>query len=296
MDDVLDLHGWEGGLVEYDRCVNFAKGGIICSDRVTTVSPTYAHEIAYDYFAHGLAPVIQSNAHKTSGILNGINTRSYDPASDAALAAPYSPCELSGKAENKNALQDMLGLHHDPDTPLVAMISRLVPHKGFDLVTYVLEELMQDDVQVVILGKGERRFEEYFQFLSAQYPGKIAALITYNSDLAHKIYAGADIFLMPSRSEPCGLAQMIACRYGTVPVVRNTGGLADSIHDYGDGGEGFLFDSYNAHDMLGALRRAIGLYRREPVMWHDLIQRIMGLDFSWARSAGEYFELYKHIQ
>ncbi|MCL2434255.1 MAG: glycosyltransferase, partial [Clostridia bacterium] len=223
------------------------------------------------------------------------NTRAYDPASDAALAAPYSALDLCGKEENKTALQDMLGLNQNPNVPMVAMVSRLVPHKGFDLVAYVMEELLQEDVQVVILGKGERRFEEYFQFLSAQYPGKIAALITYNSDLAHKIYAGADIFLMPSKSEPCGLAQMIACRYGTVPVVRNTGGLADSIRDYNDGGEGFLFDSYNAHDMLGALRRALGLYRREPLLWHQLCKRIMGLDFSWAKSAGEYYELYRRM-
>ena len=292
--DVLGLDGWQGNLVEYDGCVNFMKGGMVCCDILSTVSPAYAREIHYDYFAHGLTEIIQSNTGKVRGILNGINTRLYDPETDAALLAHYTAEDMSGKAENKRALQELCNLNVQPEVPVLAIISRLAPHKGMDLFTCVLEEILAENIQVVVLGQGERKYEDYFNYLGAHYSGKMSAMITYNNDLSRKIYAGADIFLMPSKAEPCGLAQMIASRYGTVPVVRNIGGLSDTIRDYGDNGNGFVFESYNAHDMLDAVRRALSVYHNQPE-WKALAQKAMRQDFSWKRSAQTYMKLYRQL-
>jgi len=294
MGDVMDLSGWETGLVEYDGCANFLKGGIVCCDCLTTVSQTYANELHYDFFAHGLAPIIQANSYKVTGIVNGINTVGYDPENDTSLIAPYSAKSPAGKAENKKALQQLTGLNLDPDVPIIALISRLVSHKGIDLVTCVFEDLMGGPVQFVLLGRGEREFEDYFTFQAAHYRGRMAALIAYNNDLSRKIYSGADIFLMPSKAEPCGLAQMIAMRYGTVPVVRKTGGLADTVQDISEGGNGFVFDDYNAHDMLHALNRAVEHYG-DKAAWQKLIAADMKQDFSWNKAAGVYLALYNTL-
>ena len=278
-------------LVEYDNCINLMKGAIECSERFSTVSPTYAGEIKDPYFAHGLDAIIRRNEFKLTGILNGIDPDYYNPETDKALFANYSAEHPENKAVCKEELQKMLNLPVKADTPIIAMISRLVTHKGFDLVREVIEQALRQDIQVVILGTGESSYENYFNDLARRYQGKVVSVISFNADLSRKIYAGADIFLMPSKSEPCGLSQMIASRYGTVAIVRETGGLKDSITPFGAGGNGFTFRDYNAYDMLYVLNEAIETYRDKPV-WASLRKRAMTTDFTWAKSAGCYESLY----
>lgn len=295
LGDVFDLPPEAGAYVEYDGAINLVKGAIECSDLVSTVSPTYAQELHYGFFAHGMQDIIARNSFKVRGILNGIDDKGYDPATDPAIFEAYSKDDLSGKAKDKEELQRLANLPLEPDTPLVALVTRLVAHKGVDLVTYVVENILKQKVQLVILGKGDRRYEDFFLWLEAQYKGKVSAMITYNKDLSRKIYAGADLFLMPSKSEPCGLAQMIACRYGTVPIVRATGGLKDSIQDCGMGqGNGFVFQNYDAVEMEQAVNRALALYDNKED-WKDLQTYNMGLDFSWKKSAGEYEKMYSEL-
>lgn len=278
-------------LLEYDGCLNLMKGAIECCERFSTVSPTYAEEIKYAYYAHGLDPIVNRNSFKLCGILNGIDIDYYNPATDKSLFANYSVADLSPKAVCKAELQRMLNLPVKADTPIVAMITRLVSHKGLDLVKAVIEDALQQDVQLVVLGTGESAYENYFRYLAHKYPAKVSAQITFNSDLSRKIYSGADIFLMPSKSEPCGLSQMIASRYGTVALVRETGGLRDSIIPYGAGGNGFTFANYNAHDMLYVLNEAISVYRRKEE-WAHLSAKAANTDFSWNKSATNYEQLY----
>lgn len=295
LEDVFGLPQSAAHLVEHDGCVNLMKGAVETADRVTTVSPTYAQEILDPWFSHELDPILKLREWKLSGILNGIDTVQYDPAVDPALYAPYSADDPAGKAENKRALQERLGLPQRTDVPLIGMVSRLVSHKGFDLVQYVLDELMQEDIQMVILGSGEWIYENFFREAQQRYPGKFCYCAGFVPELAQKIYAASDLFLMPSKSEPCGLSQMVACRYGSVPIVRETGGLKDSIHDCGDGeGNGFTFQTYNAGDMLHAIRRGLGAYRNKD-HWPILVDRALRCDFSWGRSANEYIRLYKAV-
>ena len=292
--DVLGLSDQQESLISYDGCVNLMKGGIQCADRVTTVSPTYAKEILTEYYSHGLDRILKPLSDKLCGIVNGIDYEVYDPSSDPAIFAPFSSADLSGKAVNKEKLQDMLGLPRR-EVPLIGIVSRLVSHKGFDLVKCVFEDMLKADLQVVILGSGQWEFETFFYQMAQQYPEKVALRLGFLPDLAHKIYAGADLFLMPSKSEPCGLSQMVALRYGTIPIVRQTGGLNDTIRDSGDGqGNGFTFENYNAHDMLHAVWRAIGGYS-DQAGWNILVQRAMACDNSWNRSAGAYIRLYKSL-
>ena len=269
------------------------KGAIELSDAVSTVSPTYAGEIKDAFFAHGLEKVILKNENKLCGILNGLDLDLYDPTTDSALFKNYSSEDLSGKKECKSELQRMLGLPQR-DVPVIALISRLVSHKGLDLVKAVLDELLYEDVQFVVLGKGDTDYENYFKYMEGRYNGKCKALIAFNKDMASKIYSGADIFLMPSKQEPCGLSQMIACRYGTVPVVRRTGGLADSITPFNDNrekGNGFAFTNYNAHEMLYVIKDAIYTYGNKTV-WEKLVQSAINSDFSWEKSSTSYETLY----
>ena len=222
----------------------------------------------------------------------GIDIDYYNPKTDKCLFSNYSIDDLSGKEVCKAELQKMLNLPERKDVPIIAIISRLVSHKGLDLVRHVLENLLTQDVQVVILGKGEIAYENYFTHIANTYSGKCVTIIAYNQDLSRKIYSGADIFLMPSKSEPCGLSQMIASRYGTVPVVRETGGLNDSIKAYtGDSGNGFTFADYNAHDMLNVINQAVRTYK-DKTAWSDVQRRAMTTDFSWKVQAGKYEELY----
>ncbi len=291
--------GWvNDGTIMMDGDVNLLKGAILCADAVTAVSPSYAEELKYAYFAHGMESVMRRCAYKLSGVLNGIDMKRYDPAADPLLAKNYSADDLTGKAADKAELQRMIGLREEPDTPILAVVSRLVAHKGLDLIREVFHDIMELPVQLVVLGQGEEKFEEFFSWAQGQYPGRMAAHLGYDEALAMNIYAGADLFLMPSRSEPCGLSQMIAMRYGTVPIVRETGGLKDTVHPYEawrDAGNGFTFAAYNSGDMLFVIRQAVGLYWDYPDHFHRLRQRCMEGDFSWRRSAGEYLRIYSGI-
>ena len=291
LEDLFGISNRFRYLVEYDRGINLMKGAIECCERFSTVSPTYAGEIKDPYYSHGLDPIIRRNEFKLCGILNGIDPDYYNPATDKSLFANYDADNVAPKAVCKEELQRMLNLPVKPETPIIAMITRLVSHKGLDLVKEVIEQVLRQDVQFVLLGTGDSTYENYFSDLARRYQGKVVSIISFNSDLSRKIYAGADLFLMPSKSEPCGLSQMIASRYGTVAIVRETGGLRDSITPYGAGGNGFTFRDYNAYDMLYVINEAIGVYHNKDE-WKALQQKAMRTDFSWAKSATYYEGLY----
>ena len=296
MEDVLGIPPEHRQLLEYDGCVNFMKAGIECADRVTTVSPTYAEEILDPWFSWGLDPILNARKWKLQGILNGIDTDGYNPVSDPNIVENFSVETLDeGKAANKKALQERLNLPVKADVPLIGMVTRLTSHKGLDLVKYIVDDLLQRDVQMVVLGSGEWVYENFFREIQNKYPEKFCYCAGFVPELARKIYASADIFLMPSKSEPCGLAQMVACRYGTLPIVRETGGLKDSIIDCGnEGGFGFTFKTYNADDMLAAIDRALGAYANKPDL-KLLRERCMTQDFTWGRSANTYIRMYKEL-
>lgn len=293
--DVCGLPDWAIGKVEFHGDLNMMKGALEECERITTVSPTYAKEILEPYFGHGLDEILRQKQWKLCGILNGIDTVGYNPSRDHALAANFSARKPEGKALCKAALQQQMHLPEEPNTPILAIVSRLVSHKGFDLVEYAMENMLRMGMQVVILGSGEYRYEEFFREMQRRHPQQVAFTCGFMPTLSRQIYAGADFFLMPSQSEPCGLAQMIALRYGTIPIVRSTGGLADSIIDWDTpgGGCGFTFQSYNADDMLGAVRRAMGLYHSEYRA--EMLPRALKCDFSWRRSAKQYMAMYLGI-
>ncbi len=281
-------------LLEYNNAVNFMKAGIECANVVTTVSPSYAKEILDPWYSHGLDTILKERSWKIRGILNGIDTESYDPSADKDIYSVYSADDPKDKIINKTALQERLGLTKSADTPLIGMVSRLVSHKGLDLVKAAFEELLTTtDVQVAVLGSGEWQYESFFEELAVKYPDKMSLTLGFLPELARKIYAGSDIFLMPSKSEPCGLSQMVALRYGAVPVVRETGGLRDTVSDSGSGdGNGFVFSNYDAKDMLDAVKRACGGYQNKAG-WDVLRKRAMACDNSWGKSANDYIRLYK---
>ena len=295
LEDVFGIPQSARPIVEQDGCVNLMKGAIETADRVTTVSPTYAGEILDPWYSHGLDPILRLREWKLSGILNGIDTDEYNPETDPQIYRHFSAEDPSGKAETKRALQERLDLPQTAELPLIGMVSRLVTHKGLDLVKYVIDELLGDSLQMVILGSGDWVYENFFREVQGRFPDKFRYCAGFVPELAQKIYAASDIFLMPSKSEPCGLSQMVACRYGAVPVVRETGGLKDSIQDCGDGfGNGFTFKTYNANDMLYAVRRALGAYANKND-WPILVERALRSDFSWGRSANEYMKLYREL-
>ena len=300
LGDLFGLdHGWaDDGTILMDGDVNLLKGAILCADAVNAVSPTYANELKMSYFAHRLENVMRQCGYKLSGVLNGIDLKRYDPAADSHITANYSKDDMAGKSADKAALQRMMGLREEPYTPIVAIVSRLVSHKGLDLICEVLHDMMELPLQLVILGKGDRKYEDFFGWAAQQYPGRMAVRLDYNEDLSMAIYAGADLFLMPSKSEPCGLSQMIAMRYGTVPIVRETGGLKDTVQPYEawrDDGNGFTFANYASGDMLYVIREAVYLYKDYPDAFARLRSRAMESDFSWKRSAGEYLHIYSNI-
>lgn len=294
LSDVFGLGEQHEQLLDFGGTLNLMKGAIECADVVTTVSPTYAEEILDPWFSHGLDPILRERQYKLHGILNGIDTDIYNPETDKAIAKNFSAKDPAGKREDKADLQREFSLPVRDDVPIIGMVSRLVSHKGLDLVKAVLDELLSTtDVQLVVLGTGDWEYENFFREIEARYPGKVGLRIAFIPDLARKIYAGCDMFLMPSKSEPCGLSQMLALRYGTLPIVRETGGLKDSITDSGDGkGNGFTFKSYNAHDMLDAIRRSLGAYS-DKKYWASLVERALECDNSWGRSAREYMRLYR---
>ena len=300
LGDLFGLdHGWaDDGTILMDGDVNLLKGAILCADAVNAVSPTYANELKMSYFAHRLENVMRQCGYKLSGVLNGIDLKRYDPATDSHITANYSKDDMAGKSADKAALQRMMGLREEPYTPIVAIVSRLVSHKGLDLICEVLHDMMELPLQLVVLGKGDRKYEDFFGWAAQQYPGRMAVRLDYNEDLSMAIYAGADLFLMPSKSEPCGLSQMIAMRYGTVPIVRETGGLKDTVQPYEawrDAGNGFTFANYASGDMLYVIREAVYLYKDYPDAFARLRSRAMESDFSWKRSAGEYLHIYSNI-
>jgi len=296
LGDVFGLMDSDREVVEYGNCINLLKGAIVCADKVTTVSPTYAKEILSPKFSHGLDNVLNMFSFKLSGILNGIDRDYYNPSKDKEIFANFSSRNLDGKAICKSGLQKMLGLP-ERDVPMIAVISRLVSHKGLDLLMLSGDDVLKDDVQLVILGQGDKSYENYFEKLSERYPDKCKTLITYNRDLSKRIYSGADLFLMPSKSEPCGLAQMISSRYGAVPIIHETGGLYDSIKDIGceNGGNGFTFASYSAYEMLNSVKRAIAFYNSDREAFTKLQKKVMLVDFSWKQSAKSYLELYNQL-
>ncbi len=284
--------------LEFYGNINFMKGGLVFSEYVLTVSPTYAKEIKTPYYGERLDGLLQARYTTVSGILNGIDTAIYDPATDRFLPAHYTAENLVGKAENKALLQEECGLEVRPEVPVIGMIARLSPQKGFDLIERVLDDIMQSDVQLIFLGKGDRRFVDLLNWANWRYPRRLHARIVLDEGLAHRIYAGSDMFLMPSQFEPCGLSQMISLRYGTVPIVRETGGLKDTIVPYNlytDEGNGFSFANYNAHEMLATIQRAVRYYFDDKPMWARMVQRGMAQDFSWQHSAKEYQALYKQL-
>ncbi|MCH5163455.1 MAG: glycogen synthase [Clostridiales bacterium] len=292
LGDVFGIDYADYNVVDFDGCINLIKGAIETCDVLTTVSPTYASQLSDDFYAMGLSIIIKNNGHKLRGILNGIG-EAYDPLTDKAVFASYGPYDMEGKAQNKRELQKLLNLPVT-DAPLIAVISRLASHKGLDLIKYAIGDILKEDVQIVILGKGDRYYEEYFTYMQQTSPGKVCTVIAFNKDLAQKLYAGSDILLMPSKSEPCGLSQMIACRYGSVPVVRATGGLKDSIINYDqEGGNGFLFEKYATEDFLFAVKKAIELYHTPS--WQEIRHNAMTSDFSWRKSAKAYNKLYNEL-
>ena len=299
-DDVLALPWEYRSTLDMNNSVNVMKGAIETADLVTTVSETYARELMYPYYAHGLDGILSNNAWKLTGITNGIDTNTFNPETDPALPAHYnSETFLEGKAKVKAALQEEVGLPVKPDVPLMVMVTRLAGHKGLDLLCYIARRLMwEEDAQLLILGTGEPQYETFFKDLANQFPEQVAAKITFNLNLAARIYAGADIYLMPSKSEPCGLSQMNAMRYGTVPVVHATGGLKDTVpgvDENGEGGLGFTFQSYNADDFMAALKRALALYNDKPEAFRALQKKEMETDFSWDVPAGKYMDLFEKM-
>lgn len=293
--DIAGIPPHAMSIVEYDDTINMMKGAIEQCDMVTTVSPTYATEILDSWYGFGLDRILRERQYKLCGILNGIDVKGYDPAADPEIYKNYSAARPKNKAVNKTELQRAMGLEETSDKPIVAMVSRLVGMKGLDLVRYIFDAMMAEGIQFVVLGTGDFIYENFFADMQSKYPGQVAVKRGFVPDLARKIYAGADILLMPSKSEPCGLSQMVALRYGTIPVVRETGGLKDSIKDMGgEDGNGFTFKTYNAHDMLGAIKRAVGAYHNEA-LWKKAVSNAMKCDFSWQQSAKQYMEMYEKV-
>ena len=300
LGDVFSLGHDCHGLMEYDGCINLMKGAIACADLVSTVSPRYAEEIRTPAYAHGLEHIINDNSQKLRGILNGIDYVYYDPKTDPVIPQNFCASCVEKKAENKLALQRQLGLPETKEVPMLAIISRLASHKGLDIVSEMAYNLLQyNDVQLVVLGKGEARYEQFFRDLEKSFPTKARALIEYDRDLSKRIYAACDIFVMPSASEPCGLSQMIASRYGAIPVVRETGGLYDSIKGFWekDGellGNGFTFANYSSSELYDRICAAVALWKDEEKRTRFTAQ-IMNVDFSWNVSAKKYFDMYNQI-
>lgn len=281
------------------RELNYLQQAILASDVITTVSPTYAKEILTPAYGEGLERYLAKRKDALTGILNGIDTDRFNPATDPSLPARYSVDDLSGKATDTSALQKILDLPQNPTVALLGFVGRLTDQKGTKLLPPILDALMKEDVQLTLLGTGTERFEEEARAMARRFPDRIAVRIAFDAALAQKIYAGADLFLMPSRFEPCGLAQMIAMRYGAVPIVRATGGLKDTVPPFDPHtgqGTGFIFDAYEPEALWGAVEKALALFRRDPDAWHRCQENGMRTDFSWEKSSREYLKLYEQLR
>jgi starch synthase len=285
--------------LEFDNMINFLKTGIATADFITTVSENYANEILYEYFGFGMQSILNERKEELFGIVNGIDYDEFNPKKDKKIAYNFSPYNyLKGKKTNKSALQKTLGMK-ESDLPVIGIVSRLTEAKGFDLIMNEIEGLLsKKDVQFAILGSGDSDIENFFTNLKAQYPDNVGVYIGYSDEMARKIYAGSDMFLMPSRFEPCGLAQLISLKYGTIPVVRKTGGLRDTIaiyNKYTGEGTGFGFENYDSKDMLFAINNALEVYG-DKNSWKTLVKRAMNQDFSWDASAKKYIDLYNKLK
>lgn len=297
IEEVFGIPDNEFASIEHNGEINLLKGAIDYSDMITTVSPSYALEITTEEHGCGLDAVLHKNSHKLHGIINGIDTTTYNPKTDTALVAQFSADDNSGKVLDKVELQKMLWLPINKNIPVIAMITRLIPDKGMDIVQEALPEILARGVQFVLIGMGDEQYETHFKRMQDEHDDCVRTVIAFDRNLIHKIYAGADIVLMPSLSEPCGMVHMVASRYGTIPVVRETGGLNDAIIDAynGDFGNGYKFARYAADDLINAVDRAIGLYRDYNDKWKGLVVRAMRTDYSWSASASEYVKLYNEL-
>ncbi|MDP4117770.1 MAG: glycogen synthase GlgA [Bacillota bacterium] len=297
LTNVLGLNDSWKSLLTHGDCLNFMKSALETADKITTVSKTYSYEIRHAYFAHDLEDILNENAYKIEGIVNGINTTVYNPRTDPDIEQNFSEKNLTGKAADKAYIQEKLGLPVRADVPVIAMISRLVSHKGLELVDFVMSEIMNRDIQFIVLGRGDTKYEDMFKFNSYCNRDKLSANITFDPVLANQIYAGADMLLMPSKSEPCGLAQLIAMRYGTVPIVRETGGLWDTVQPLNIEtleGKGFTFKVYNAHDMLGAMDRCISFFY-DKQKWSKHVKNLIKYNSSWKQPVTEYLRIYNEL-
>ena len=285
--------------LEFQEDANMLKGGLVYADYITTVSDTYAQEIQTAYYGEGLDGLLSARHMDMQGIVNGIDYGDFNPATDTNIARTYSVENFrKEKVKNKMALQEELGLERDPHRMMIGIVSRLTDQKGFDLIDCVMDELCQDAVQIVVLGTGDERYENMFRHFAWKYPDKVSAQIYYSEPMSHKIYASCDAFLMPSLFEPCGLSQLMSLRYGTVPIVRETGGLKDTVEAYNEyekTGTGFSFTNYNAHEMLATVRYAEQIYYDKKRDWNKIVERGMEKDFSWKNSAKLYEELYENM-
>lgn len=294
LNELMGIPLYHSNLLEYDGYINMMKGAFETADMITTVSPSYAWEILDPWYAHGLDRILVTKQYKLKGILNGIDTDVFNPETDKSVAGNYSSKKLAGKEKCRKALAQELGLD-DSEGPVIGIVTRFVGHKGIDLIRCVFEEMVAMGVKFAVLGSGEHIYEEFFREMASRYPGKVSVTLGFVPELSRKIYAGADMFLMPSQSEPCGLAQMISMRYGTAPIVRETGGLRDTVRDNGgENGNGYTFKTYNANDMLDAVKRAKHDFE-DKTEWKALVKRAMECDYSWSASADIYIETYKEL-
>lgn len=297
--DVLGLPEQYTETLRYGDASNFMKAAIVTADAVSTVSETYARELQYPYYSHGMSEVLTQRASTFYGITNGIDTTVFDPIKSGNILYNYSARTMvEQKARNKQALQLELGLNQEPDAALFAIVSRLAGHKGVDLLSYIAHTLLSRPVQLIVVGTGEAQYEQALSALAQQYPGRMVVRLAFDPSLADRVYAGADAYLMPSRSEPCGLSQLIAMHYGTIPVVHATGGLRDTVLPYNPAtgeGRGFTFQSYNGEDFMAAIDRALALYFDDREGWNALAARDMGLEVSWKAPAQSYMEMFQKV-
>lgn len=304
MEDIKNITGFPWELFTNDKLeaynnANYLKGGLVYADWITTVSPTYSEEIKTPFFGEGLNGLLTARSGQISGILNGINYDEYDPEDDLLLPYPYNANNSRKiKMKNKLALQEELGLEKNEKKFMIGIVSRLTDQKGFDLVAYMMDQICADDVQLVVLGSGDRKYEGMFEHYAWKYPDRVSANIKYSDELSHKIYGSCDAFLMPSLFEPCGLSQLMSLRYGTVPIVRETGGLKDTVQPYNEyesTGTGFSFANYNAHEMMDTINYAKRVYYDKKREWNKIVDRGMAVDFSWKASARRYEDLYRSL-
>ena len=295
----LSMYYFEPDKLELYGDGNLLKGGIVYADKITTVSETYSHEIQTSFYGERLDGLLKAKSDSLSGIVNGIDYKSFNPSTDKCLANNYTASNFkSKKTANKLLLQEELGLVQDKNVMMLGIVSRLTDQKGMDLIAHVMDELLSDSIQLVVLGTGSRQYEEMFKYFEQKYKGKVSANICYSDELSRKIYGSCDAFLMPSLFEPCGLSQLISLKYGAVPIVRETGGLKDTVTPYNEfeeSGIGFSFSNYNAHDMLNTIRYAEQVYYDNKTAWNMLVKRGMKTDYSWKSSAKKYQNLYTDL-